>query len=441
MLMYNVIVKKRDGGELTKEEIEFFVDGVANRSIPDYQIAAFLMAVFLRGMNARETADLTLAMTNSGDVADLSSIPGIKVDKHSTGGVGDKTTLMVTPIVAAAGIPVAKMTGKGMGHACGTVDKLDAIPGMRTSIGKDEFIQIVKDIGIGIVGQTENFVPADKYTYALRDVTGTVDSIPLIAASVMSKKIATGADRILLDVKTGTGAYIKKYEDAVTLAKTMVDIGRLANRRTSAIITDMNIPLGTHVGNALETIEAITVLKNEASEDLTDFALYVAARMLYLAEAGDIETCEGIAKDMLRSGKALEKFRQLIEAQGGDSAVIDNPSVLRNAGIVTEIRAERSGYIQCMDTTRVGMAGLMLGAGRESKDALIDYSAGIILKKKPGDYIEKEDVIAEFYTNKNEEARSNAKEEYLAAITMGDEQPPPQKLIHAYVDEAGMTEY
>jgi len=439
--MYNLILKKRDGGELTKEEIDFFIDGVTAGAIPDYQIAAFLMAVYLMGMNSRETTDLTLAMAGSGDMADLSSIPGVKLDKHSTGGVGDKTTLMATPIVAAAGIPIAKMTGKGMGHACGTVDKLDAIPGMRTSLDKDEFVRIVKDIGISIIGQTDNFVPADKYIYALRDVTATVSSIPLIASSVMSKKIASGADRIFLDVKTGGGAYIKEYTDSLELAKIMVDIGRLANRKTAAIISNMDVPLGTHVGNALETIEAISVLKNEAGKDLTDFALFVASRMMNLAGLGDMAACEGIAEEKLRSGEALSKLRRLITAQGGDSAVIDDYSLMPKANTVAEIKAERTGYIRHMDTLRVGMAGFTLGTGRESKDAPIDYSAGIILRKKPGDYAAKGDILAEFYTNKDDEALSAAREEFIGAVEIGDEPPPEQKLVYAYVDETGITEY
>jgi len=440
MLMYDLIIKKRDGRELTKEEIGFFIDGVTDRTIPDYQIAAFLMAVFLRGMNARETADLTMAMAESGDMADLSEIPGVKLDKHSTGGVGDKTTLMVTPIVAAAGVPVAKMTGKGMGHACGTVDKLDAIPGMRTSLTKDEFIRIVKEIGISIIGQTENFVPADKYIYALRDVTGTVDSIPLIASSIMSKKIASGTDCIFLDVKTGSGAFMKKYEDSAELARIMVDIGKQTGRKTGAIISNLDMPLGTHVGNGLETIEAIRVLKNEAGKDLTDFALFMASRMMNLAGLGDIEKCESIAKEKLESGEALFKLRQLISAQGGDCAVIDDYSLLCRANTIAEIRAEQPGYIRHMDTLRVGMAGFRLGAGRESKDAPIDYSAGIILRKKPGDYVERGEVLAEFYTNKDEKALSGAREELIEAITMGDEQPPAEKLILAYVDETGIYE-
>lgn len=441
MLMYDLILKKRDGGTLNKEEIQFFVDGVVNGTIPDYQISSMLMAIYFNGMTHKETAELTLAMEKSGDVADLSGIKGIKVDKHSTGGVGDKTTMMVTPVVAAAGIPVAKMSGKGMGHACGTVDKLDSFPGMQTAISSEEFIKNVNDIGISVIGQSGNFVPADKYIYALRAVTGTVESIPLIASSIMSKKLAAGADRILLDVKTGSGAFMKTYERSVELAKEMVEIGRNAGRKTGAIVSDMDVPLGTYIGNALEAIEAMEVLKGRGSKELTDFCIFVAARMLNLADMGTIEECEEIAKKQIESGAALEKFRQLIERQGGDVRAIDDYTLLGVPKTIHNVVSPVTGYISHMETDQIGMAGVVLGAGRATKDEELDYRAGIILHKKTGDFVEKGDVIAELHTNRDAEAVAKAEEGFLAAITFTDEQPAPHKLIFAYIDEDGITEY
>ncbi len=441
MLMYDLILKKRNGGELSKEEIEFFVEGVASGEIPDYQISAMLMAIYFSGMTSKETAVLTLAMASSGDTADLSAIKGIKVDKHSTGGVGDKTTLMVAPIVAAGGVPVAKMSGKGLGHTCGTVDKLDAFPGLRTSIPADEFIRIVNDIGICVIGQSGNFVPADKILYAMRSATATVESIPLIASSIMSKKLAAGADRILLDVKTGSGAFMKSYDASVSLAKEMVEIGRNAGRKTAAIVTDMDVPLGAYIGNSLEDIEAMEVLKGRGSKELNDFSVFVSSRMLHLGGKGSICECEELAKELLFSGKALEKFRQLISAQGGDVRAVDDYSLLGVPSTVHAVKARKSGYIRHMQTDRIGMAGVMLGAGREKKDDAIDYAAGIILKKKTGDRVSEGETIAELNTSRGIKAVMQAEEEFLSAVEIGPEPPGKHKLILAYIDENGITEY
>lgn len=441
MLMYDLILKKRDGGTLSKEEIQFFVDGVVNGSIPDYQISSMLMAIYFQGMTHKETAELTLAMEKSGDVADLSQIKGIKVDKHSTGGVGDKTTMMVTPVVAAAGIPVAKMSGKGMGHACGTVDKLDSFPGMRTALSSEEFIKNVNDIGISVIGQSGNFVPADKYIYALRAVTGTVESIPLIASSIMSKKLAAGADRILLDVKTGSGAFMKTYERSVELAKEMVEIGRNAGRKTGAIVSDMDVPLGTYIGNALEAMEAMDVLKGKGSKELTDFCIFVAARMLNLADVGTISECEVIAKEQIDSGAALNKFKELIVRQGGDVRAVDDYTVLGVPKTVHKVLSPVSGYISHMKTDQIGMAGVILGAGRETKDSELDYRAGIILHKKTGDFVNAGDIIAELHTNKDYKTVEKAENDFISALTFTDCKPIEKKLILAYIDESGITEY
>ena len=441
MLMYDLILKKRNNEELNKEEIQFFIDGVSNGTIPDYQISAMLMAIYFNGMSHKETAELTLAMAASGDMADLSAIKGIKVDKHSTGGVGDKTTMMVTPVVASTGIPVAKMSGKGMGHACGTVDKLDSFPGMRTELSSEEFIKNVNEIGISVIGQSGNFALADKVIYALRAVTATVDSIPLIASSIMSKKLAAGADRILLDVKTGSGAFMKTYEDSVALAKEMVEIGRNAGRKTTAVVTNMDFPLGSHVGNALEAIEAMEVLKGRGSKELTDFCIFMSAGLLNLGDKGTFEECLELAKKQIESGAALEKFKQLIKQQGGDVNAVDDYSLLGIPETIYQVKSPRSGYIAHMQTDRVGMAGVILGAGREKKDDPIDYSAGLILNKKTFDYVKEGDILAELHTNKDMQAVEKAEQEFLSSITFSDEEPVKQKLILAKVDENGITEY
>ncbi|MDR1796482.1 MAG: thymidine phosphorylase [Clostridiales Family XIII bacterium] len=433
MLMYDILLRKRNGLALSKAEIDFFVEGAVSGRIPDYQIAAMLMAIAIRGMEGDEVRDLTLSMMASGEVADLSGIPGIKVDKHSTGGVGDKTSMMATPIAAACGIPVAKMTGKGMGHACGTMDKLDAIPGMRTAIEPAEFIENVKAVGISIVGQTGGFVPADKIFYALRDVTATIDSMPLIASSIMSKKLAAGADRILLDVKTGSGSFVGGLEHARELARVMVGIGAGAGRRTHAIITDMDKPLGTHIGNGLETIEALEVLKGRGGEELTDFAVYVAARMLELADEGPFEDCLARARAKLDDGSALEKFRAMVVRQGGDPRALDDYSLLSSPKTVKEVRAPETGYIGAIDTRRVGMAALALGAGRQTKEAPIDYAAGIVMEKTRGDFVAAGDVVATLHTNRGTEEIGVAERAFTGALRFTEEKPEEIPLVYDFI--------
>lgn len=437
MRMYDIIEKKRDGLELSKEEIEYFITEYCNNKIPDYQAAALLMAIFLKGMNERETAQLTDAMAHSGDMIDLSEIPGIKVDKHSTGGVGDKTTLILGPIVASCGIPVAKMSGRGLGHTGGTIDKLEAIPGFNTSISREEFIRNVKEIGIAIAGQTGNLAPADKKIYALRDVTATVNNISLIASSIMSKKLASGADRIVLDVKTGSGAFMKTLEDSVKLAQAMVNIGENTGRHTVAVVTEMDIPLGNAVGNSLEIIEAIETLKNRGPQDLTEVSFELAARMLELSGKGSFEYCLELVRETVESGKALKKLAELIEKQGGNTAVIDDYSVFPQAKYKLDFVAETSGYIKNMKTDTIGVASLELGAGRETKESIIDYAAGIYFNKKTGDKVEKGDVIATLYTNK-EEKLSEARDLLKQAIELSESQPVKLPLILAYIDNKGV---
>ena len=381
MRMFDVIKHKRDGLELTDEEIEFFVKGYVAGDIPDYQASALAMAIFYKGMNARETGTLTWQMAISGDTCDLSPIPGIKVDKHSTGGVGDKTSLAVVPIVAAAGCPVAKMSGRGLGHTGGTLDKLESIPGFSVGIEQERFFEIVNSVGCAIIGQTGNLVPADKKLYALRDVTATIDSIPLIASSIMSKKIAAGADAILLDVKCGSGAFMKTDLQAAELAKAMVAIGEEVGRTTVALISDMDRPLGLKIGNSLEVMEACEVLKGTAPEDISATCLELAANMLFLA------------------GPAFEKLCEMAEAQGGDSSVLRDFSRFPQAACTREVRATQSGYLFSMNTEQVGTSSAALGAGRETIDAGVDFSAGIALAKKTGDYVEEGDLLATLYSS------------------------------------------
>lgn len=432
MRMYDLISKKRNGGALNKEEMTHLIEGYVKGEIPDYQMSAFLMAVYFQGMTKEETAIMTDLVARSGDVVDLSPIEGIKVDKHSTGGVGDKTTLIVAPLAAACGVKVAKMSGRGLGHTGGTVDKLEAIPGMRVSIEREEFFEIVKKTGICVIGQSGNLTPADKKLYALRDVTATVESIPLIAVSIMGKKLAAGSDCILLDVKTGSGAFMNSVEDSLVLAQEMVSIGESAGKKTVALITNMDIPLGNNIGNSLEVIEAVETLKNRGPEDLTNVCLELAANMLYLAGQGDMETCYGKVKKALESGAALQKFIEMVEAQGGDSSVIKDISKFEKASVVKEIISPYDGYITFMDTKECGIASCILGAGRETKEDSIDYSAGIVLKKKTGDRIEKGDVLAVMYGNK-EEKMLPAEEQFLKALKVEGNKPETQKLIYARV--------
>lgn len=437
MRMYDIIEKKRDGFELSQEEIKFFISEYCNNKIPDYQAAAFLMAIFLKGMNERETAQLTDAMAHSGDMIDLSEIPGIKVDKHSTGGVGDKTTLILGPIVAACGIPVAKMSGRGLGHTGGTIDKLEAIPGFNTGISRETFIQNVKDIGIAIAGQTGNLAPADKKIYALRDVTATVNNISLIASSIMSKKLASGADRIVLDVKTGSGAFMKSLEDSVKLAQAMVKIGENTGRHTVAVVTEMDIPLGKAVGNSLEIIEAVETLKNRGPQDLAEVSFELAARMLELSGKGSFEHCRKLIREAVESGRAIKKFEELIARQGGRKEVIDDYSLFPQVKHVFEYKADTAGYISTMKTDTVGVASLELGAGRETKESTIDYAAGIYFNKKTGDRVEKGEVIATLYTNR-EEKIPQACSLLKQAIGLSDVQPEKKPLILAYIDSTGV---
>ena len=382
MRMYDLISKKRDGGALTREEMTHLIEGYVKGEIPDYQMSAFLMAVYFQGMNKEETAVMTQLVAGSGDMVDLSSIEGIKVDKHSTGGVGDKTTLIVAPLAAACGVKVAKMSGRGLGHTGGTVDKLEAIPGMRINLEREEFFDVVNKTGLCVIGQSGNLTPADKKLYALRDVTATVESIPLIAVSIMGKKLAAGSDCILLDVKTGSGAFMNRIEDSLALAQEMVNIGESAGKKTMALITNMDIPLGNNIGNSLEVIEAVETLQNRGPKDLTDVCVELAANMLYLANMGDMEICYAKVKEALENGSALQKLMEMVEAQGGDSEVIKDVSKFEKASIKKEVLSPYDGYISFMDTKECGIASCILGAGRETKEDEIDYSAGIILKKK-----------------------------------------------------------
>ena len=419
MRMYDIILKKRANLPLTDEEIRFVIDGYVNGEIPDYQVSALLMTIVFNGMNARELGTLTLAMAQSGNMVDLSNIDGITVDKHSTGGVGDKTTLIIAPLVAACGGKVAKMSGRGLGHTGGTIDKMESIPNLKVSLEKDAFINQVNQIGLAVIGQSEGLAPADKKLYALRDVTGTVDSIPLIASSVMSKKLASGAQAILLDVKVGSGAFMKNIEDARELAKAMVDIGKENGRSVKAILTDMDRPLGHAIGNALEIREVINTLKGHGPEDLTHECIIMAAHMLVLSHMCDYETALNRVQQALDSGAALERLRLMIEAQGGDSRVIDDESILIIGQFTYDVIAPQDGYIIHMNTEQCGIASVMLGAGRIIKDGPIDYSAGIVMHKKTGDAVSMGERIATLYAS-DESLFTNAAQTYLAAITIGD---------------------
>lgn len=404
--MYDIIDRKKNGEELTKSEIEYFVGGFTRGEIPDYQASALLMAIWFCGMNDRELADLTLSMAHSGDMINLDAVDGFTVDKHSTGGVGDKTTLIVAPAVAACGGKVAKMSGRGLGFTGGTIDKLESIPGFNTSVGEKEFIDNVNKIGLCIAGQTGKIAPADKKIYALRDVTATVDSIPLIASSIMSKKLAAGSKGIVLDVKCGSGAFMKTYEDAKLLAEKMTAIGQRAGRKTVALITNMDIPLGRAVGNALEVKEAVKILKNEQKDELYEVSVALAAHMLSLVNSKDIYECEKMIRLAIENGSALEKLKEAVGAQGGDISYIDDTSKFIDASVCIEYKAEKSGYINKIDAQKIGRASVLLGAGREKKDDVIDFGAGIYLCKKTGDEVREGDTVARLYTNKNEYADS-----------------------------------
>lgn len=428
MRMYDIIQKKRDGGILTKEEIDFFVKGYTDGSIPDYQASAFAMAVYFQGMSDEETTNLTLAMASSGDTLDLSVIDGVTVDKHSTGGVGDKTTLVVAPIVASLGCKVAKMSGRGLGHTGGTVDKLESIRGFKVELTPEEFIEQVKETGICVIGQSGNLAPADKKLYALRDVTATVSSIPLIASSIMSKKLAAGSECIVLDVKTGSGAFMKTPESAQELSEKMVAIGKNAGRKMAALITDMDIPLGTHIGNTLEVTEAVAVLKGEVDNDLKEVCIALASNIVSLAFELSIDEAQKRVIEALDSKKAFEKLRELIIAQGGDVSLIDDINNMPKASVAYEICSPESGYIYHMDAEKIGVSSVLLGAGREKKEDSIDPTAGIILRKKTGDYVEKGETLCLLLTN-DEKKIAAAEKKYLEAIEFSSKKPEIMPLI------------
>lgn len=430
MRMYDIILKKRADLPLSDKEIRFVIDGYVKGEIPDYQVSALLMTIVFNGMNARELGTLTLAMAQSGNMVDLSNIDGITVDKHSTGGVGDKTTLIIAPLVAACGGKVAKMSGRGLGHTGGTIDKMESIPNLKVSLEQDAFINQVNKIGLAVIGQSEGLAPADKKLYALRDVTGTVDSIPLIASSVMSKKLASGAQAILLDVKVGSGAFMKNIEDASELAKAMVDIGKENGRSVKAILTDMDRPLGHAIGNALEIREVIDTLKGHGPEDLTHECIIMAAHMLVLSHMCDYETALNRVQQALDSGVALERLRLMVDAQGGDSRVIDDESILTIGQFTYDVIAPQDGYITHMNTEQCGIASVMLGAGRTVKDGPIDYSAGIVMHKKTGDAVRVGERIATLYAS-DESLFTNAAQTYLAAITIGNTAP---KVVDTILD-------
>lgn len=434
----DLIKKKRDGGILSEEEIRFLVSGYVKGSIPDYQMSAMLMAIYFQGMDDEETAILTDAMAQSGDMADLAQIPGVKADKHSTGGVGDKTTLIVAPIAAACGVKVAKMSGRGLGHTGGTVDKLESIPGVKTSFTSEEFFDIVKSTGLSVVGQSGNLAPADKKLYALRDVTATVESIPLIAASIMSKKLAAGSDCIVLDVKVGSGAFMKSQEEALLLAQKMVAIGTHRGKQTMALITDMDVPLGRKIGNALEVEEAIETLDGRGPEDLEQVSLKLAANMLCLAQKGSESECLKLAREALESKAALRKFAEMVEAQGGCRADVLSAGKLKRAPLSKKVTAARSGYLVHMNAEECGRACCLLGAGRAAKEDSIDHGAGMILNKKTGDYVEKGEELCTLFAS-SEDALKQAESVFLQALEFGDVQPQKRKLIYASVRADGIT--
>ena len=406
MRMYDLILKKRQGKPLTKDEIQWMIREYTDGRIPDYQMSALLMAICFQGLDKEETYELTMAMARSGEMLDLSQIQGIKVDKHSTGGVGDKTSLVLTPIVASLGIPVAKMSGRGLGHTGGTIDKLESIPGFSTQLEDDAFEEQVNSIGISIMGQTKDLAPADKLLYALRDVTATVDQISLIASSIMSKKLAAGADAILLDVKTGSGAFMKEESDAIQLAKEMVEIGKSAGRKMTAVITNMDEPLGTAVGNILEVKEAIDTLKGNGPDDFVELIETLASHMLILGGAAK-DFDEGLMKvrESIQSGKALDKFKQFVAAQGGDTKYIDHPELFEQADVIEEIRSEQDGFVGSIDAQEMGICSLILGGGRETKESVIDPTVGLVFSKKVADPVKKGDVLATIYGNDEEKVK------------------------------------
>lgn len=435
MRMSDIIKKKRDGLYLTKEEIRFFIEGYTKGEIPDYQVSALLMAIYFRKMNQEETIELTRAMMESGEVIDLSDIKGIKVDKHSTGGVGDKTTIALAPLVAAIDAPIAKMSGRGLGHTGGTLDKLEAIPGFSIDMTKEDFVKNVNTHNIAVAGQTASITPADKKLYALRDVTATVDNMSLIASSIMSKKLASGADAIVLDVKTGSGAFMKELEDSFELAKEMVAIGNGMGRKTIGVITDMDQPLGRAVGNSLEVIEAIDTLKGKGPDDFHELCLSLGSYMVLLA--GKAETAEEARQKLeeaISNGKALEKLKEFIVAQGGNPAIVEDYSLLQQPVVCEDVVAPKEGYVSKIDAEMVGISAMVLGAGRETKESEIDLSAGLILDRKVGDFVKEGDVIARIYTSNHKKAEDGRKR-LLEAYEISESKPGSRKLVYGVVYE------
>ncbi|PFL64741.1 pyrimidine-nucleoside phosphorylase [Bacillus anthracis] len=433
MRMVDIIAKKRDGKELTTEEIKFFINGYTDGSIPDYQVSALAMAIFFKDMTDRERADLTMAMVESGETIDLSAIQGIKVDKHSTGGVGDTTTLVLGPLVAALDVPVAKMSGRGLGHTGGTIDKLEAVEGFHVEITKEQFIDIVNRDKVAVIGQTGDLTPADKKIYALRDVTGTVNSIPLIASSIMSKKIAAGADAIVLDVKTGAGAFMKTEEDAKELAHAMVRIGNNVGRQTMAVISDMSQPLGFAIGNALEVKEAIDTLKGEGPEDLTELVLVLGSQMVVLAKkANTLEEAREMLIEVMKNGKATEKFKEFLSNQGGDSSIVDNPEKMPQAKYVIDVPAKTSGVISNIVADEIGIAAMLLGAGRATKEDEIDLAVGLMLRKKVGDAVKEGEPFVTIYANR--ENVEDVKAKIYENISIAETAVAP-KLVHTVITD------
>lgn len=429
MRMYDLILKKRQGNTLTKEEIQWMIREYTDGKIPDYQMSAMMMAVCFQGLDKEETYELTMAMAQSGEMLDLSGIEGVKVDKHSTGGVGDKTSLALTPIVASLGIPVAKMSGRGLGHTGGTVDKLESIPGFSTQLTDEQFEEQVNTIGVSIMGQTKDLAPADKLLYALRDVTATVDQISLIASSIMSKKLAAGADAILLDVKTGSGAFMKEESEAVKLAQEMVDIGKSAGRKMTAVITNMDEPLGMAVGNILEVKEAIDTLKGNGPKDFTELVETLASHMLILGGIAEkFDEALSMVRGAVRDGKALDKFKQFVSAQGGDTRYIDHPELFEQAHIIEEIRSEQDGFVERINAQEIGICSLILGGGRETKDSQIDPAVGLVFSKKVADPVKKGDLLATIYGNDEEKVKQAVKH-FKENFHIAKDQPEKPQMI------------
>ena len=435
MRMYDLIMKKRNGGVLSREEIEYMIREYTDERIPDYQMSAMMMAIYFKGMNAEETVALTTAMAHSGDMMDLSAISGTKVDKHSTGGVGDKTSIALTPMVAACGVKIAKMSGRGLGHTGGTIDKLESFEGFSTGISAEHFIDQVNKIGVSIMGQTADIAPADKKLYALRDVTATVDNMSLIASSIMSKKLASGADAIVLDVKTGSGAFMKKEADAFALAKEMVTLGNMAGRKTVAVVSDMDQPLGRAVGNALEVEEAVATLRGEGPEDFTKLCMTLGSYMLIAGGvASDEEDAMRKLKQVIEDGSALNKLAEFVRAQGGDPKAVHDTSLLPKASIVEEIASDHDGYISKIDCEEIGICSLILGGGRETKESVIDLSVGLILHKKVGDYVKAGESLATIHANDSDKL-SAARERFLKAYHFSEHSVMIPDLIKGIVQE------